>query len=225
MSWMIQDRVRAFRSQPLNSISDYLIPQPNTILRPPLMHLGWLVDKDRMYDYALEHGVNAMFYGHDGNHRNYFDACNEALNFLLEDLGIPDDHRIEIVYVCKGDYGPNPADPEHENFHPALSIATNYEGAIPREHANKLQDFVAPGAKPRWFLNQDQWMWTKAPKRAKSTGTPRLFNHISLFTLRSRLTDAPPSEKGMEKGAPAVPKDTTNKSATSSDIAAQSKAD
>lgn len=173
MPRMIQDRIRAFRSQPLDFIKMYLIPKgPDTaVLLPPIMHLAWLVDQDRMYEYALEHGVNAMVYDHDGDHRNYFDACNEAVGFMLEDFNIPYDSRIEIVYVCKGDYDPDAIDPEYDNFHPALSIGTNYQGLIPREHADKVKEFIAPGVQPRWYLDQDQWSWSKAPKRAKKNGT------------------------------------------------------
>ncbi|EIM80676.1 uncharacterized protein STEHIDRAFT_115550 [Stereum hirsutum FP-91666 SS1] len=166
------DRIRAFRSQPLDFIKRYLIPKgpDEAVLLPPIMHLAWLVDQDRMYEYALAHGVNAMVYDHDGDHRNYFDACNEAVNFMLEDFGIPYDPRIEIVYVCKGDYNPDAIDPEYDNFHPALSIGTNYQGLIPEEQADKLKAFLAPGVQPRWYLDQDEWNWSKAPKRAKSNG-------------------------------------------------------
>lgn len=113
----VQDEVRAFRSQPLDYIKNYLIPKPRdvAILLPPRMNMGWIVDQDLMFEYALEHGTECLIEDHEGVHRNYYDACNEALTILLEELNIPDDPRIEIVFACNGDYDLNPTDPDHCN--------------------------------------------------------------------------------------------------------------
>lgn len=192
-------------------MEEYLIPKPFdvAILLPPLMHLAWIVDKERMFDYALEHGVNAIVSDHLGSRRNYYAACNEAMICLLEDLGIPSDDRIDVVFVCNGDYQPRPTDPNHQNFQLAVRIGTNYEGAVSDETVALLQDFIAPGVKPRWFLDSDEWQWVGAPRFDKLKGTSWLFFRIFSLTFRLYLIDAPPLGENRKKGAPAV---STNKS-------------
>lgn len=161
----------------MNNIAKYLIPKPAdvAILLPPLLHLGWIVDKDRMFDYAFKHGVNATVDDHLGSRRNYYDACNEAVICFLEDLDMPFDDRIDVVSVCDGDYEQNPNGADHKNFQLAVRIGTNYDGVIPRETAMQLQNFIAPGVKPRWFLDRDEWFWTKSPRLKKLQGMSQPF--------------------------------------------------
>ncbi|KAJ3870679.1 hypothetical protein F5051DRAFT_341740, partial [Lentinula edodes] len=49
----------------------------------------------------------------------------------------------------------------------ALSIGTNHGSNIPADVAAKLNKIFAPGATPRWFLDQDDWQW----KRSASEGS------------------------------------------------------
>ncbi|EIM80678.1 uncharacterized protein STEHIDRAFT_162456 [Stereum hirsutum FP-91666 SS1] len=158
------DRIRLFRSQPLNRIGKYLIPKPAdvAVLLPPLLHLGWIVDKEAMFEHALEQGVNCTISDDKGHRRNYYAACNEGLLCFLEDLDLSFDDRNDVVNVCDGDYELNSTE-ARKNFQLAVTIGTNYDRLIPKEAAARIQDFVAPGVKPRWFLDQDKWVWTKAP--------------------------------------------------------------
>lgn len=169
----VQDHVRAFRSQPLDYIKNYLIPKPRdvAILLPPRLNVGWIVDQDCMFEYAREHGTECLIEDHEGVHRNYYDACNEALTIMLEELNIPDDPRIEIVFACNGDYDLNPTDPNHCNFQFVLSVGSNYRGAILKEYGDKLRDFVAPGVEARWFLDSERWMWTRSRRGPQCKGT------------------------------------------------------
>lgn len=137
-----------------------------------------------MFEYARDHGTECVIDDDDeGTHPNYFDACGEAVSIALEELNIPYDRRIEIVFACDGDYDPNPTDPDHENFKLALSIGTDYRGAIPKEHVEKLGEFVAPGVKVRWFLDMDRWQWTRARRRTQPDGT--LYLHF--FNLSTHI--------------------------------------
>ncbi|EIM80674.1 uncharacterized protein STEHIDRAFT_125704 [Stereum hirsutum FP-91666 SS1] len=80
----------------------------------------------------------------------------------MEDHDLPFDDRIDVVYVCDGNFDPDPTK-IRTNFQLAVTIGTNYHGAISKDFAAKIQDLVAPGVRPRWFLDRDEWTWTKSP--------------------------------------------------------------
>lgn len=134
-----------------------------------------------MFEYALEQGVNCAISDDKGHRRDYYGACNEALGCFLEDHDVPFAARINIAYVCDGDYDPN-ATEIRTNFQFAVTIGTNYDGAVPKESAAKIQDFFAPGIKPRWFLDTDKWRWTLGPELGNLRGTSWLFPQY-LLTL------------------------------------------
>lgn len=135
-----------------------------------------------MFDYALEHGINAMIHDSLGSRRHYTAACKEALICLQNNLDLPFDERIDVVHVCDGNYKHNSTDPDHQNFQLAVRVGTNYDGVVSRETAVQLQNFIAPGVKPRWFLDRDEWQWSRAPRLDKLKGTSWLL--LVVFSSR-----------------------------------------
>lgn len=94
---------------------------------------------------------------------------------------IPSDRRIEIVFLCDGQYVPNPVEQGKVNFHLGLSVGTNYDRAIPMKYIERLGEVVAPGIRPMWYLDMDQWTWTRRfnEKFIRST----LFSHVSVISM------------------------------------------
>lgn len=136
------------------------------------MHLGWILDEERALRFVHSYGIYPTFSdGENGVSPNYYAACEEALIILLdEETGvIPFDSRINTALFSDGQFVPNPVELGTYNFHIGLSVGTNYAGAIPMEHIEKLGKAVAPGVRPRWFLDVDEWFWTKRPKSSKSS--------------------------------------------------------
>lgn len=166
-----QDRVRAFQNQPLDDMKEYLLPRPpdQQNLVPPLLHYGWILDTERIYEYAERHGIHAKRRDENGEHRSYYRACLSAVTPMLEELGIPDDPRITIQSVSNGDYRLNPTD-GHVNFHIALTVGNNYKGLIPWEHIDKLGNLAAPNVQMKWYLDSERWQWMRRPRKERVRG-------------------------------------------------------
>lgn len=187
-----QDRTRSFRSQPLDYIPEYLIHEPSekrTFL-PPLMHLGWILDTDRALRFVHSYGIYPTVSDERGTTPNTYDACVEALIILLDEKTgiIPNDWRIKLVFLCDGQYVPNPVEQGKINFHLGLSVGTNYDRAIPMKHIEKLGDAVAPGVKPKWYLDMDKWTWTKVSTKSSK---PSSSTSSSFFSWVASVVNVP----------------------------------
>ncbi|EIM82021.1 uncharacterized protein STEHIDRAFT_171620 [Stereum hirsutum FP-91666 SS1] len=215
------DRAQAFRSQPLEGIPEYLVPEPSekrTFL-PPLMHYGWILDKDRALRFVQSHGFDPIVSDERGITPNYYAACIEALTILLDEKTgvIPDDPRIKIVFLCDGQYFLNPVKQGKINFHLALSVGTNYEGAIPTKDIEKLGEVIAPGVEPMWFLDMEKWTWSRrAVKSSKPSSKKRKLP-------RSRSDTAPNTTDNAAAGKtkPKTKKRKPRLAPTSNDVAVQ----
>lgn len=143
------------------------------------MHLGWIIDQDRALSFVQSHGINPTADLGYGPVPNYYLACEKALDILLdEERVVPHDVRIKVTWANDGHYVPNPVELGRINYHLALSVGTNYSGAIPIEHIETLGKVVASGRNPKWFLDMDDWFWTKGRSSSSSSEslifTPRL---------------------------------------------------
>lgn len=144
------------------------------------MHLGWIVDEARALRFVQSHGINPVADLGDGPVPNYYLACKKALHILLdEERVVPHDARIKVTFFNDGQYVPNPVELGKCNFHLALSVGTNYSGAIPMEHIEKLGKVVASGSNPKWFLDMDEWFWTKKKSSKPSSSSTSHFCSMS----------------------------------------------
>lgn len=144
------------------------------------MHLGWILDADRAYRFVKSHGIDPTISDDvNGSGPNYYAACKEALSILLHPKKgvVPFDSRIKVTFFSDGQFVPNPVELGTPNFHIALSVGTNYAGAIPMEHIERLKEAVAPGVRPKWFLDTDEWFWTRRQSSKSSSG-----NSMSLLS-------------------------------------------
>lgn len=75
-------------------------------------------------------------------------------------------HREKVSFLWQlvekdGDYVEDPLKHGKINFKLALKVGSNYEGAVPEENMKKIGVLVAPGVQLKWFLDKDQWCWTR----------------------------------------------------------------
>lgn len=94
---------------------------------------------------------------------NVYEACLKAIDLMLDDdTGlIPYDPRIKLVFASDGDYVEEPLKHGKINFKLALKVGSNYEGAVSEEDMKRIGELVAPGVELKWFLDKDQWCWTR----------------------------------------------------------------
>lgn len=145
------------------------------------MHYGWILDKDRALRFVQSHGFDPIVSDERGITPNYYAACIEALTILLDEKTgvIPDDPRIKIVFLCDGQYFLNPVKQGKINFHLALSVGTNYEGAIPTKDIEKLGEVIAPGVEPMWFLDMEKWTWSRRAVKSSKPSSSMCFSFSS----------------------------------------------
>lgn len=131
-------------------------------MRPPVLNLGWIIDTEAMLKYTREHNIDSELC--DGEVS--FDTCIDALGAMVDHNGIPDDARIQIVFLSDGDYDPNARETGKLNFHIGVRAGTNYEGHITYEDVCRLGNIIAPGVKAQWFLDSRSWQWTRVKSQA-----------------------------------------------------------
>lgn len=126
------------------------------------MHYGWIVDLDRMFDLAADLKTREFYHCIEGpKKRDYWSTCSSVIRPLMENLGLPFDKRVVMCDLSNGD-----VDPEGKVFKGlGLSLGTNYAGHIPKKSVKKLQDVLAPGVEPKWFLSPERWQWTRNQHR------------------------------------------------------------
>lgn len=126
---------------------------------PPLMHYGWIVDLDRMWDLAVKLKSGTFYHCIDGpREREYWGTLECLMRPLLEHLDLPYDKRVVARQFSNGDVDP---DDGKVLLTVGLSLGTNYAGRLSEERVKKIRDLVAPGVEPRWFLDVERWKWTK----------------------------------------------------------------
>lgn len=153
-------------------------------MRPPVLNLGWIIDTEAMLNYAREHDIESELFDDEVS----FDTCMQALGAMVDHNGVPNDVRIRLVFLSDGDYDPNAREPGKVNLRIGVRAGTNYEGHIADEHVDLLGSIVAPGVKPKWFLDRDNWQWTRVKRKAPPPQSKSSCNVPCLLILTAHKT-------------------------------------
>lgn len=130
--------------------------------------MGWVVSLPKVFEYAQQHLPGVVRYSgnppepdcvetftclsFDGvNVQNSWNTFLSRLFPLLDIPGRPS-HRLRFV----GAYDGNCLENGPQNV---LSLGTNYIGCVSEHVMEKLNEFFAPGVKPRWFLYPYDYKW------------------------------------------------------------------
>ncbi|EIM84289.1 uncharacterized protein STEHIDRAFT_158975 [Stereum hirsutum FP-91666 SS1] len=176
-----EDGVRIFGQQPIDRIPRYLVPRKNLRFLPPLVHYGWILDKELTLKLALE--LSEPFYHWiDGPKKiDYWTTFTGLITRLMAHLGLPVDRRVSVCQIGTVELSTKARIVRRLG----LSMGTNYTGHIPEESAKKLRDATAPGADVKWYLDTKRCKWVencrwrdlakeKQPKQFHSEGTQAL---------------------------------------------------
>ncbi|KAF8832359.1 hypothetical protein HHX47_DHR1002055 [Lentinula edodes] len=149
------------------------------------MHFGWIIDSPKFFEYVKENFPSVS-------------QCEgtSPIFCVISDLGLSDvdnSRQVSVQYLCDGRFEPT-QDPK---FVLALSIGTNHGNNMPADVAAKLNEIFAPGATPRWFLDQDDWQWKRSARRPIKLSKA---SNTKLITLPApRRYIAPPGIQSKEK--------------------------
>jgi hypothetical protein len=177
----LQDRIRAFSSQPLHDLPPYLKPGSAQKLKPPVLHFGWIMDLPKIFQYIEDSCPSIAKYMGKLRSPDYkgtfapMSGNNPFVAHLISTLGIEtpsEQRRISIVYFCDGKGSPDVA----SEFVLGLSIGTNYDGVISNTCQTQLETIFAFGIQARWFLDRHEFRWKKSPKLASLPGPSCYFS-------------------------------------------------
>lgn len=174
-----QDVRRVFSQQPLDPgylPFDYLVPDPSSDLKPPLLLCGWRIGRDKLWKVVQEHFPECI------QLRRGPDPEVEHDDEYLENLSDEEWERMRphiaetlygvelIVGICEK-LGLSDAVCEllrvrilldsNMDGDDAFIIGTNYEGMVKDPWYSALKAIFAPNEEPKWYLDPHEWQWRR----------------------------------------------------------------
>ncbi|KII88553.1 hypothetical protein PLICRDRAFT_628411 [Plicaturopsis crispa FD-325 SS-3] len=146
------DYLKALEQQPLCRIPSYLNPSRCTEYAPPILHYGWAIDEDAIMKFAAEHNL-VVVAGPDKTPDVSGTLFNPALvAAIAKHVGVTN----------TGHLWPDVAFENGEYLH-IFGAGTNYTTFPTKDELAKLEAFFG-GAPARWYLDLDQWRWSRFRK-------------------------------------------------------------
>lgn len=149
---------------PLRNLAKPLFLTSNSGLYPPLLHLGYLIDMDRIMEYAKQYGLIQTILGFSASPGD----SDDEITFVYKEEMDPRTTRNAVFRHMEATWNLKTIRlrcihvPVNGTLSPLMSITTNHSYLRNRpclEDIHELGTKCTHGEKPRWYLDGHEGGW------------------------------------------------------------------
>lgn len=158
---MIQPRVAAAGALPLSKMYSSLLPSTNSWpgLMPPLIHVGWRIDEDRVIDWCQKNDCAVKIPSDDGPIVDFISSSLQGIRVLVKMADAETLHPyIAIPYTTADDSTWMLAFATNHNL---LQKRLDAQGILRLRNLLKQAGWTDPDETEKWYLDHEFWEWKR----------------------------------------------------------------